>query len=52
MQNPSYADELKGDLSVTKIMNFLIDEGFDCLDIVNLYSYVQQTQKILKEITI
>lgn len=48
MQNPSYADELKGDLSVTKIMNFLIDEGFGCLDIVNLYSFISTDPENLK----
>ncbi|MFL0557359.1 MULTISPECIES: DUF1643 domain-containing protein [Paenibacillus] len=40
MINPSFADELKTDLTVCKLMNFLIDNEFGSLRIVNLYAFI------------
>ncbi|MDN8592776.1 DUF1643 domain-containing protein [Paenibacillus sp. 11B] len=40
MINPSFADELKTDVSVCKLMNFLIDNDFGALRIVNLYAFI------------
>jgi hypothetical protein len=40
MINPNFADELKTDLTVCKLMNFLIDNDFGTLRIVNLYSFI------------
>ncbi|OEH84664.1 hypothetical protein BHU72_09230 [Desulfuribacillus stibiiarsenatis] len=47
MLNPSYADEIKGDLSVMKVMNYLVDEGFGCINVVNLFAYVSPTPESL-----
>jgi hypothetical protein len=40
MINPSIANELKTDITVCKVMNFLIDKDFGALRIVNLYSFI------------
>jgi hypothetical protein len=40
MINPIFADELKTDVSVSKLMNFLIDNDFGTLRIVNLYAFI------------
>lgn len=47
MLNPSYADHLKNDLTVLKVTNFLIDQGFGSLSIVNLFSYIATDPKEL-----
>ncbi len=41
MLNPSYADELKYDYSSMRLMNYLIDVGYGCMTIVNLFSYIE-----------
>lgn len=40
MINPSFADELKTDMSVWKLTNFLMDNDFGTLRIVNLYAFI------------
>lgn len=40
MLNPSKANELKSDKTVMNITNFLIDNDFGSVDIVNLFSYM------------
>ncbi|MBW9169766.1 DUF1643 domain-containing protein [Clostridium estertheticum] len=41
MLNPSYADELKWDYSSMRAINFLIDEGYGGITIVNLFSCIE-----------
>jgi len=40
MINPSFADELKTDMTVCKLMNFLMDNDFGSIRIVNLYAFI------------
>ena len=40
MINPSYADELKTDPTVCKLMNFAADNDFGSIKIVNLYAFI------------
>lgn len=40
MLNPSKANELKCDKSVMNISNYLIDNNYGIMDIVNLFSYM------------
>ena len=40
MINPSFADELRTDTTVCKLINFLIDNNFGGLKIVNLFSFI------------
>ncbi|WP_051620641.1 DUF1643 domain-containing protein [Paenibacillus sp. UNC451MF] len=40
MLNPSYADEFKTDTSIMRVTNLLVDMGYNCLRIVNLFAYV------------
>ncbi|KRF52548.1 hypothetical protein ASG99_12345 [Bacillus sp. Soil768D1] len=40
MLNPSFADQIKIDLTVMKVGNYLADHEYDSLDIVNLFSYI------------
>ena len=40
MINPSFADELKIDTSVMKIRNFLVENEYGSMSIVNLFSYI------------
>jgi hypothetical protein len=47
MLNPSYADHLKNDLTVLKVTNCLIDQGFGTLSIVNLFSFIATDPKEL-----
>ena len=51
MINPSIADELKMDISVCKLMNFLIDtddKKYGSLRIVNLYAQISSEPKKIK----
>ncbi|WP_366924638.1 DUF1643 domain-containing protein [Metallumcola ferriviriculae] len=47
MLNPSYADELKWDYSSMRVMNFLIDQGYGGVSIVNLFSCIETNSKNL-----
>lgn len=40
MLNPSKANELKSDKTVMNLTNFLIDNNFGSVNIVNLFSYM------------
>ncbi|MDR0442480.1 MAG: DUF1643 domain-containing protein [Treponema sp.] len=40
MLNPSFADELKTDQTICKVMNFLIEKDFGTLRVVNLYAFI------------
>ncbi|MDN8592718.1 DUF1643 domain-containing protein [Paenibacillus sp. 11B] len=40
MLNPSYADEYKLDLSIMKVFNMLLKEGYTTLKVVNLFAFV------------
>ena len=41
MLNPSKADSLKMDLTVMNVTNYLVDNGFSGMSIVNLFSYMK-----------
>jgi len=47
MLNPSYANEIKYDNSSVKVMNFLVDEGYGGVTIINLFSFVETDSKKL-----
>lgn len=49
MINPSFADELKTDLSILKLMNFLIDHDYGTLRVVNLYAFISTDPSQLKK---
>jgi hypothetical protein len=38
MYNPSISSDLKTDLTVCKCLNFLIDQGFNAMEVVNLFA--------------
>lgn len=48
MLNPSIADELKNDHSVNRCLNYLIDNDYGSLEIVNLFAYIETDSKKLK----
>jgi len=47
MLNPSYADELKWDYSSMRVINFLIDQGYGGVSIVNLFSCIETNSENL-----
>lgn len=48
MLNPSIADELKNDHSVNRCLNYLIDNDYGSLEIINLFAYIETDSKKLK----
>ena len=48
MLNPSIANELKNDPSVNRCLNYLIDNDYGSLEIVNLFAYVETDSKTLR----
>jgi len=48
MLNPSIANELKNDLSVNRCLNFLIDNNYGSLEIVNLFAYIETDSNNLR----
>lgn len=48
MLNPSKADMLKNDKTVMNVNNFLIDESFGSMTVVNLFAYRDSNPKNLK----
>lgn len=48
MLNPSTADSLKTDKTVMNVNNFLIDNGYGSMTIVNLFAYISRNPKHLK----
>ncbi|MGI6647504.1 MAG: DUF1643 domain-containing protein [Bacillota bacterium] len=48
MLNPSKADSLKLDLTVMNVTNYLVDNGFSGMSIVNLFSYMSTNPNNLK----
>jgi len=47
MLNPSYANEVKWDYSSMRVMNFLIDQGYGGVTIVNLFSCIETNSEDL-----
>lgn len=41
MLNPSIANVLKNDLSINRCLNFLIDNNYGSLEVVNLFAYIE-----------
>lgn len=49
MLNPSFADQIKVDLTVMKVGNYLAEHEYGSLDIVNLFSYIStDPEKLVK----
>ncbi|MBU5425719.1 DUF1643 domain-containing protein [Tissierella pigra] len=48
MLNPSKANSLKMDQTVMNVMNYLVDNGFSGMSIVNLFSYMSTNPDNLK----
>jgi hypothetical protein len=48
MLNPSKADMLKNDKTVMNVNNFLIDENYGSMTVVNLFAYRATDPKNLK----
>ncbi len=47
MLNPSKANLLKSDMTITNTMNFLMDKGFGSMSVVNLFPFMATTPKDL-----
>ena len=41
MLNPSIANVLKNDLSINRCLNFLIDNNYGSLEVVNLFAFIE-----------
>ncbi|WP_163969575.1 DUF1643 domain-containing protein [Oceanobacillus halotolerans] len=48
MLNPSKADSIKNDKTVISLTNYLIDEGYGGMDIVNLFAFMTTSPSDLK----
>lgn len=48
MLNPSKADSIKMDQTVMNVMNYLVDNGFSGMSVVNLFSYMATDPNDLK----
>ncbi|WP_291581404.1 DUF1643 domain-containing protein [Clostridium sp. UBA6640] len=48
MLNPSKADILKSDKTITSLMNYLIDNNYGSMIVVNMFSYMSTDPKELK----
>lgn len=44
--NPSYANGIKGDNTTTNVINYLVDEGYGSLSVLNLFSIVDVNTKL------
>lgn len=49
MLNPSIANELKNDASINRALNYLIDEGYGSLEVVNLFAHIETDSSKLEE---